>query len=120
MKPIVCVCVCVCVDSLLFFQANWVCSLSQLEVTKYADLFIKNNITGKRLFLLTGNDLLQIGILSVGHRKEILVCVLLSLSLPPSLSLFLSLSLSLSLSVSLCLSLSLSIYNIYIHVGRNH
>ena len=91
------VCVCVCVDSLLFFQANWVCSLSQLEVTKYADLFIKNNITGKRLFQLTGNDLLQIGILSVGHRKEILVCVLLSL--PPSLPL--SLSFSLSLSVSL-------------------
>ena len=26
-----------------------------------------------RLFLLTGDDLLQIGVLSVGHRKELLV-----------------------------------------------
>ena len=32
-------CVCVCV-LILSFQANWVCSLSQLEVTKYANPFI--------------------------------------------------------------------------------
>ena len=28
-----------------------------------------------RLFYLTGDDLLQIGVLSVGHRKELLVGV---------------------------------------------
>ncbi len=43
------------------------------ELNEYADLFVKNNISGRRLFLLTGDDLLQIGILSVGHRKELLV-----------------------------------------------
>ena len=52
------------------------CSFVQSEVMQYADLFVKNNITGKRLFQLNGNDLLQIGVLSVGHRKEILVCSL--------------------------------------------
>ncbi len=43
------------------------------ELQDYVDLFVKNNISGRRLFLLTGDDLLQIGILSVGHRKELLV-----------------------------------------------
>jgi hypothetical protein len=49
-----------------------VVSLGLPELTQYADLFVKNNITGKRLFMLTGDDLLQIGILSVGHRRELL------------------------------------------------
>jgi sterile alpha motif and leucine zipper-containing kinase AZK len=52
--------------------ADWVVSLGLPELTQYADLFVKNNITGKRLFMLTGDDLLQIGILSVGHRRELL------------------------------------------------
>ena len=60
-------------------QANWVYHLGRdNELTDYADLFVKNNISGKRLFLLTGDDLLQIGILSVGHRKELLVNILIT------------------------------------------
>ena len=43
------------------------------DLSVYADLFTKNNITGKTLFLLTGDELLQIGVLSMGHRKELLV-----------------------------------------------
>ena len=57
-------------------MADWFYSLGDSESSDlgiYAELFIKNNITGRRLFLLTGDDLLQIGVLSVGHRREILV-----------------------------------------------
>ena len=57
-------------------QADWVYSLSgdsASDLTGYADLFARNHITGRRLFLLTGDDLLQIGMLSVGHRREMLV-----------------------------------------------
>ena len=39
---------------ILSFQANWMCTLTQLEVTKYANLFIKDKISAKRLFILTG------------------------------------------------------------------
>lgn len=56
--------------------ADWFYSLGDSETSDlgvYAELFVKNNITGRRLFLLTGDDLLQIGVLSVGHRREILV-----------------------------------------------
>ena len=52
-------------------------SESACDLAGYADLFARNHITGRRLFLLTGDDLLQIGILSVGHRKEFLVSILL-------------------------------------------
>ena len=45
------------------------------HLSVYADLFTKNNITGMTLFLLTGDELLQIGVLSMGHRKELLVRV---------------------------------------------
>jgi hypothetical protein len=48
-------------------------SLPSEELAAYSEVFLKNHITGNRLFLLTGDDLLQIGVLSVGHRKEILV-----------------------------------------------
>ena len=61
-------------------QADWVYSLSSesaCDLAGYADLFARNHITGRRLFLLTGDDLLQIGVLSVGHRKEFLVSILL-------------------------------------------
>ena len=47
------------------------------DLAGYADLFAKNHITGRRLFRLTGDDLLQIGVLSVGHRREFLVSMLL-------------------------------------------
>ena len=56
--------------------ADWFYSLGDSgssDLAVYAELFVKNNITGRRLFLLTGDDLLQIGVLSVGHRREIMV-----------------------------------------------
>ena len=43
------------------------------ELAAYAELFKENHITGKRLFLVTMDDLLQIGMFSVGHRRELLV-----------------------------------------------
>jgi sterile alpha motif and leucine zipper-containing kinase AZK len=52
---------------------NWIQSLPGPELAAYSEVFLKNHITGSRLFLLTGDDLLQIGVLSVGHRKELLV-----------------------------------------------
>ena len=57
-------------------MADWFYSLGDSDggdLAIYAELFVKNNITGRRLFLLTGDDLLQIGVLSVGHRREIMV-----------------------------------------------
>ena len=48
-------------------------NLVQGELTTYAELFKENHITGKRLFLVTMDDLLQIGMFSVGHRRELLV-----------------------------------------------
>ena len=57
-------------------MADWFYSFGDSEnsdLAIYAELFVKNNITGRRLFLLTGDDLLQIGVLSVGHRREIMV-----------------------------------------------
>ncbi|XP_071960573.1 mitogen-activated protein kinase kinase kinase 20-like [Antedon mediterranea] len=41
------------------------------ELASYADLFIENNITGKRLLTLTPDDLEQMGVVSYGHRKEL-------------------------------------------------
>ena len=48
-------------------------NLVPVELAAYAELFKENHITGKRLFLVTMDDLLQIGIFSVGHRRELLV-----------------------------------------------
>ena len=48
-------------------------NLVQGELSTYAELFKENHITGKRLFLVTMDDLLQIGMFSVGHRRELLV-----------------------------------------------
>ena len=41
-------------------------------LAQYATLFERHHITGKTLFLLTFDDLLQMGVLSTGHRKELL------------------------------------------------
>ncbi len=41
--------------------------------SEYSELFAMNHITGKTLFLLTDMDLLQLGVLSVGHRRELMV-----------------------------------------------
>ncbi len=48
-------------------------NLAPEELAAYAELFKENHITGKRLFLVTMDDLLQIGMFSVGHRRELLV-----------------------------------------------
>jgi sterile alpha motif and leucine zipper-containing kinase AZK len=57
--------------------ADWVYDIGHSEngpgeIHVYAELFKDNHISGRRLFLLTADDLLQIGIFSVGHRREIL------------------------------------------------
>lgn len=55
--------------------ADWVYSLGKgqrTDLAGYAELFAKNHISGKRLFLLTDSDLLQIGVLSVGHQRELM------------------------------------------------
>ncbi len=39
---------------------------------QYATLFERHHISGKSLFLLTSDDLLQMGVLSTGHRKELM------------------------------------------------
>ena len=44
------------------------------ELSAYAELFRDHHITGRRLFRLNGDDLLQIGIFAVGHRRDLLVC----------------------------------------------
>ncbi|XP_033109108.1 mitogen-activated protein kinase kinase kinase 20-like [Anneissia japonica] len=41
------------------------------DLASYAELFIENNITGKRLLTLSTDDLEQMGVVSYGHRKEL-------------------------------------------------
>ncbi|KAJ8313666.1 hypothetical protein KUTeg_008227 [Tegillarca granosa] len=41
------------------------------DLAQYADIFYQNNITGKRLLLLTPEDLKAMGISSVGHIRDI-------------------------------------------------
>jgi len=43
------------------------------ELTDIAELFVRNAITGKRLLMLTLNNLCDMGIQSVGHAVEIYV-----------------------------------------------
>lgn len=45
----------------------------QIELTEIAELFVSNAITGKRLLLLTLNNLHEMGIHCVGHAVEIYV-----------------------------------------------
>ncbi|XP_064401768.1 mitogen-activated protein kinase kinase kinase 20-like [Halichondria panicea] len=55
--------------------ANWVYGLGGVngaQRSEYSELFAMNHITGKTLFLLTDMDLLQLGVLSVGHRRELM------------------------------------------------
>jgi len=42
------------------------------SLAQYATMFERHHISGKSLFLLTSDDLLQMGVLSTGHRKELL------------------------------------------------
>ncbi|CAD8173903.1 unnamed protein product [Paramecium pentaurelia] len=56
------------------WQLEEVCTwLDSLQLSEYKDEFIKNQMTGKTLYALTDNDLKQdLGILVLGHRKQIL------------------------------------------------
>ncbi len=51
---------------------DWLFSLHGGQLTEYAMLFQLHHITGRALFLLSGEDLLQMGVLSLGHRKRLL------------------------------------------------
>ncbi|XP_074659307.1 mitogen-activated protein kinase kinase kinase 20-like [Tubulanus polymorphus] len=44
---------------------------SMNELSRYGDLFLNHNITGKTLLILTENDLIAMGVESVGHRKDL-------------------------------------------------
>ncbi|XP_078702996.1 mitogen-activated protein kinase kinase kinase 20-like [Branchiostoma floridae x Branchiostoma belcheri] len=41
------------------------------DLSKYADVFLQNNINGKRLLMLSPEDLRSMGILSLGHRLDL-------------------------------------------------
>ncbi|XP_022100780.1 mitogen-activated protein kinase kinase kinase 20-like isoform X2 [Acanthaster planci] len=41
------------------------------DLAQYANLMLEHNITGRRLFLLSMDDLLALGIKSLGHRKDL-------------------------------------------------
>ncbi|XP_078571960.1 mitogen-activated protein kinase kinase kinase zak-1-like isoform X3 [Branchiostoma floridae x Branchiostoma japonicum] len=41
------------------------------DLSKYADVFLQNNINGKRLLMLSPEDLRAMGILSLGHRLDL-------------------------------------------------
>ncbi|XP_066302826.1 mitogen-activated protein kinase kinase kinase 20-like [Branchiostoma lanceolatum] len=41
------------------------------DLSKYADMFLQNNINGKRLLMLSPEDLRSMGILSLGHRLDL-------------------------------------------------
>ena len=42
------------------------------QLAQYASLFERHHISGRSLFVLTSEDLLDMGIFSTGHRKELL------------------------------------------------
>ncbi len=55
------------------------------QLAQYAMLFYQNNITGKRLLLLSQDDLRAMGINSVGHRIDLHVSQLTVIHNPHAL-----------------------------------
>jgi hypothetical protein len=51
---------------------DWLFSLQGGQLTEYTMLFQAHHITGRTLFLLSDDDLLQMGVLSLGHRKQLI------------------------------------------------
>ena len=49
------------------------CMFPGNDLSKYASLFMEHDINGKRLLLLTQNELWKMGITSIGHRVDIIV-----------------------------------------------
>ena len=43
------------------------------DLAQYADIFLKHNITGKRLLMLTPERIHAMGITSTGHNMELMV-----------------------------------------------
>lgn len=53
---------------LFFFTAD------SKDLDQYADLFLEQQINGRRLILMTSEDLKDIGVSTVGHRIHLMVC----------------------------------------------
>ena len=51
---------------------DWLFSLPDGPLAQYAMLFEQQHITGHNLLSLTGEDLLELGVVSMGHRKLLL------------------------------------------------
>lgn len=51
---------------------EWLFSLQGGQLSQYAVLLERHHITGSTLFLLTADDLLQMGVHSLGHRKQLM------------------------------------------------
>ncbi len=51
---------------------DWLFSLSDGPLSQYAMLFEQQHISGRNLLGLTGEDLLELGMVSLGHRKLLL------------------------------------------------
>ena len=51
---------------------DWLFTLQDGQLAEYAMLFERHHINGRSLFLLKEEDLLQIGLLSLGHRKQLM------------------------------------------------
>ena len=49
--------------------------LEGIGLSQYAELFRSNDIDGALLHQLTGDDLKEIGVTSLGHRKKLLEAV---------------------------------------------
>jgi len=49
--------------------------LEGIGLAQYAELFRSNDIDGELLHQLTGDDLKEIGVTSLGHRKRLLEAV---------------------------------------------
>lgn len=57
-----------CLRTVIFFSfVSVVSGDSTCNMQYYADLFKENHITGKRLLLLTDNDMRDMGVKSKGH-----------------------------------------------------
>src|SRR5215831_2234794 len=49
--------------------------LRSLRLEQYADAFLKNDIDGEILPELTADDLIGLGVTSIGHRRKLLAAI---------------------------------------------
>ena len=50
--------------------------LASLDLAQYSDTFLQNDVNTGILPLLTSDDLKEIGVSSVGHRRKLLEAIL--------------------------------------------